>query len=84
MAETDDKQNKRPDKAASSSEQQPAGGDKPVRADKADKAERAEKAGKGEKGDKAAKGAKPDKAEAPRELRAKNHMKIISLAPEVL
>jgi large subunit ribosomal protein L5 len=66
MAETDDKQNKRPDKAAPQPEQRSAGGDKPARAEKADKAERAEKAGKGEKGDKAAK-AKPDKAEAPRE-----------------
>ena len=70
MAETDDKQNKRQDKAAPQSEQRPADGDKPVKAEKADKAERAEKAGKGEKGDKAAKAgkaAKPDKSEAPRE-----------------
>ena len=29
-------------------------------------------------------GEAPAKAKAPRELRAKNHMKIISLAPEVL
>jgi large subunit ribosomal protein L5 len=67
MAETDDKQNKRQDKAAPQSEQRPAGGDKPVKAEKADKPERAEKASKGEKSDKAAKAAKPDKSEAPRE-----------------
>jgi large subunit ribosomal protein L5 len=75
MAESDDQQNKRPDKAAD--QQRPGGGDKPVKAEKADKAERAEKSGKGEsgkdqkreKGDKAAKGAKPGKSEAaaPRE-----------------
>jgi large subunit ribosomal protein L5 len=69
MAETEDKQNKRPDQAAPQPErsQRPAGGgDRPV---KAEKAERADKAGKGEKGDKAAKGAKPEKREAtaPRE-----------------
>jgi large subunit ribosomal protein L5 len=71
MAETEDKQNKRPDQAAPQPErsQRPAGGDRPVKAEKADKAERADKAGKGEKGDKAAKGAKPEKREAtaPRE-----------------
>ena len=69
MAETDDKENKRLDKAAPQPERG-AGGDRPVKAEKADKAERAEKAGKGEKGDKAAKAgkaAKPDKSEAPRE-----------------
>ena len=72
MAETDDKENKRPDKAAGQPERQ-AGSDKPVKAEKADKAERAGKPGKGEKGekgDKAARGdkaAKPVKAEAPRE-----------------
>jgi large subunit ribosomal protein L5 len=67
MAESDDKQNQRPDKAAGQPErpQRPAGGDKPVKAEKADKPERAEKSGKG--GDKAAKGAKPEKSEAPRE-----------------
>jgi large subunit ribosomal protein L5 len=68
MAETDDKQNKRPDQAAPQPErpQRPAGGgDRPVKAAKADKAERADKAGKGEKGDKAAKAAKPEKSEAP-------------------
>jgi large subunit ribosomal protein L5 len=74
MAESDDKQNKRPDQATAQAErpQRPHGdgGDKPV---KAEKAERADKPGKGEKGDKAAKGGKPDKAakpeksEAPRE-----------------
>jgi large subunit ribosomal protein L5 len=69
MAETDDKENKRPDQAAPQPErpQRPAGGgDKPV---KAEKAERADKTGKSEKGDKAAKGAKPEKSEAaaPRE-----------------
>jgi large subunit ribosomal protein L5 len=67
MADTDDKQNKRPDKAAPQSEQRPAGGGKPVKAEKADKPERAEKAGKSEKSDKAAKAAKANKAEAPRE-----------------
>jgi large subunit ribosomal protein L5 len=69
MAETDDKQNKRPDQAAPQPERpqrSAGGGDRPV---KAEKAERADKAGKGEKGDKAAKGAKPAKSEAaaPRE-----------------
>jgi large subunit ribosomal protein L5 len=68
MADSDDKQDKRPDKAAAPPErpQRPAGGDKPV---KAEKAERAEKSGKGEKSDKAAKGGKPEKSEAaaPRE-----------------
>jgi large subunit ribosomal protein L5 len=74
MAESDDRQNKRPDQATAQAErpQRPHGdgGDKPV---KAEKAERADKPGKGEKGDKAAKGGKPDKAakpeksEAPRE-----------------
>jgi len=67
MAETDDKQNKRQDKAAPQSEQRPAGGDKPVKAERADKPERAEKACKGEKSDKDAKAAKPDKSEGPRE-----------------
>jgi large subunit ribosomal protein L5 len=75
MAESDDKQNKRPDQATAQAErpQRPHGdgGDKPV---KAEKPERADKPGKGEKGgDKAAKGGKPDKtakpekSEAPRE-----------------
>jgi large subunit ribosomal protein L5 len=69
MAETDDKQNKRPDQAAPQPgrpQRSAGGGDRPV---KAEKAERADKAGKGEKGDKAAKGAKPAKSEAaaPRE-----------------
>ncbi len=68
MAETEDKQTKRPDQAAGQAE--PQRGDKPV---KADKAVRADKPGKGEKGDKAAKAdksdkaAKPEKSEAPRE-----------------
>jgi large subunit ribosomal protein L5 len=68
MADSDDKQGKRPDKAAAPPERphRPAGGDKPV---KAEKAERAEKSAKGEKGDKAAKGGKSEKSEAaaPRE-----------------
>jgi large subunit ribosomal protein L5 len=72
MAETDDDQNKRSDQAADQPERQrPAGGERPVKAEKkADKAERSEKSGKGDggKGDKSAKGAKPDKREAvPRE-----------------
>jgi len=75
MAETDDNQSKRSDQAADQPERQrPAGGERPVKAEKkADKAERSEKSGKGEggkgdKGDKSAKGAKPDKREAaPRE-----------------
>jgi large subunit ribosomal protein L5 len=75
MAENDDKQDQRPDKAAGQQErpQRPAGGEKPVKAEKADRPERAEKFGKGEKGDqagkgdKAGKGAKPEKSEAPRE-----------------
>jgi large subunit ribosomal protein L5 len=71
MAESDDKQDKRPDKAAAQQErpQRPAGGDKPVKAEKAEKADRAEKSSKGEKGDKAAKGGKAEKREAaaPRE-----------------
>src|SRR5215469_14194409 len=54
MAETEDKQDKRPDKAAPQSGQRPAGGDKPVKAEKAEKTERAERTGKGEKDDKAA------------------------------
>ena len=68
MAESDDKENKRPDKAAPQPErpQRPqGGGDKPVKAEKADKAERAEKPGKGDKGDKAAKSDKSDKAAKP-------------------
>jgi len=70
MAESDDKQNQRPDKAASAPErpQRPAGGDKPVKVEKADRPARAEKSGKGGvKGDQAGKGAKPEKSEAPRE-----------------
>ena len=74
MAETDDKENKRPDKAAQPERaQHPAGGEKPVKAENAEKTERPEKPGKGEKagkaakGDKSDKGAKAGKAEAPRE-----------------
>ena len=67
MADTDEKKNKRPDQAAPQPErtQRPAGGDKPVKAEKADRPERAEKAGKAEKGDKASKGEKGDKAAKP-------------------
>src|SRR5215472_978220 len=70
MAESDDKENQRPDKTAAAPErpQRPAGGDKPVKAERAEKPERTEKSGKGgDKGHKSAKGAKPEKSEAPRE-----------------
>jgi large subunit ribosomal protein L5 len=63
MADTEDKQNKKPDQAADQAERSQRserGGEKPI---KAEKAERADKPGKGEKGDKAAKGEKRDKSD---------------------
>jgi large subunit ribosomal protein L5 len=66
MADSEDKQAKRPDQAADQETrpQRPADGGKPPRdkAERADKAAKGERPDKGEKGDKAAKGAKPDKA----------------------